>query len=181
MTSVPHLLWILRIFCKTLFKSHVLIPDFLSNGKLMIRFRCWRSGKGTFHQGWNICHYTFTHEGLSLSLFIAVWVLYFFFSFHDDKCMPCVYSTSGDIWLTNLRFILSITCRLKCPIKVIDRFLARLTVEGEELCSSTQCCSTLWVIVEKSRIGVNEQGRHPDTGSNWPGIGPWPHGAASHC
>lgn len=137
---------------QTPFNPCALIPDFLCSGKQMIRFWCWGcSSEGTFHQDWNICHHTLTHEGvsLSLSLFVAICVLYFFFSFHNDKCTLCVDSTSGDVWLTKLRFILSITCRLKCPIKVIDRFLAWGTVEGEELCSSAQCCSTLWMIVDK--------------------------------
>lgn len=57
-------------------------------------------------------------------------------SFLSDECVWRADSTSGDIWLTKLRFILSITWRLKCPIKVIDRFLAWGTVEREELCSS---------------------------------------------
>lgn len=57
-------------------------------------------------------------------------------SFLSDECVRRADSTSGDIWLTKSRFILSITWRLKCPIKVIDRFLAWGTVEREELCSS---------------------------------------------
>lgn len=161
MTTPPHLLQPADAtdILQTPFNPRALIPHFLCSGKQMIRFRCrGGSGEGTFHQDWNICHHTLTHEGVSL--FLALCVLCFFFSFHSDKCALCVDSTSGDIWLTKLRFILSITCRLKCPIKVIDRFLARGTVEGEELCSCARCHSTLWVIVEKSRIGVCEQYIH---------------------
>lgn len=67
---------------------------------------------------------------MRLSLFLALC-----FSF-SDKCVQYLDSASSYIWLTKLRFIPSITWRPKCPIGVIDKFLAEGTVQGEELYSS---------------------------------------------
>lgn len=66
---------------------------------------------------------------MRLSLFLA-----HCFSF-SDKCVQYLDSASSYIWLTKLRFIPSITWRPKCPIGVIDKFLAEGTVQGEELYS----------------------------------------------
>lgn len=84
---------------------------------------------------------------MRLSLFLALC-----FSF-SDKCVLYLDSASSYIWLTKLRFIPSITWRPKCPIGVIDKFLAEGTVQGEELYSMHMQFNSLSDYAEGLKFG----------------------------
>lgn len=84
---------------------------------------------------------------MRLSLFLALC-----FSF-SDKCVQYLDSASSYIWLTKLRFIPSITWRPKCPVGVIDKFLAEGTVQGEELYSMHMQFNSLSDYAEGLKFG----------------------------